>query len=142
MANNDPHQDQPYWPIVEPDTVTAWIPDGSRLANGAMGDLPGSHRLGLASRGRSLPCTGTTRWAPTSSTWSWKPAWVEVPAGAVAYHHGLTFHLAGPNTMGTVRRVHTAIYFADGLDALGEGRYPHPWSSGPASPSAPRSPAT
>ena len=44
----DPHQDQPYWPIVETKTVTAWIPfDGSTVASGAMGYLPGSHRLGL-----------------------------------------------------------------------------------------------
>ena len=44
----DPHQDQPYWPIVETNTITAWIPfDGSTLESGAMGYLPGSHRLGL-----------------------------------------------------------------------------------------------
>jgi len=44
----DSHQDQPYWPIVETDTITAWIPfDGSTLSNGAMGYLPGSHRLGV-----------------------------------------------------------------------------------------------
>ncbi len=50
---------------------------------------------------------------------------VEVPPGSVAFHHGLTFHLAKPNTTGTVRRVHTAIYFADG-STRGEGRFPHP----------------
>ena len=45
----DPHQDQPYWPIVETNTITAWIPfDGSTLESGAMGYLPGSHRLGRA----------------------------------------------------------------------------------------------
>ena len=44
----DPHQDHPYWPIVETDTITAWIPfDGSTFETGAMGYLPGSHRLGL-----------------------------------------------------------------------------------------------
>ena len=44
----DPHQDHPYWPIVETDTITAWIPfDGSTLETGAMGYLPGSHRLGV-----------------------------------------------------------------------------------------------
>ncbi len=38
----DPHQDHPYWPIVETDTITAWIPfDGSTLETGAMGYLPG-----------------------------------------------------------------------------------------------------
>jgi Phytanoyl-CoA dioxygenase (PhyH) len=53
------------------------------------------------------------------------PVFVEVPAGSVAFHHGLTFHLARPNRTGTVRRVHTAIYFADG-STRGAGRFPHP----------------
>ena len=121
----DPHQDQPYWPIVEPDTITAWIPlDGSTLANGAMGYLPGSHRLGLREFVDIFSGTGEDPLARRELE-GMEPVWVEVPAGAVAYHHGLTFHLAGPNTTGTVRRVHTAIYFADG-STRGEGRYPHP----------------
>ncbi len=46
--DTDPHQDHPYWPIVETNTITAWIPfDGSTLESGAMGYLPGSHRLGV-----------------------------------------------------------------------------------------------
>ena len=44
----DPHQDQPYWPMVETDTITAWIPfDGSTHATGCMGYIPGSHAVGL-----------------------------------------------------------------------------------------------
>ncbi len=50
---------------------------------------------------------------------------VEVPPGAVAFHHGLTFHLARPNVTDRIRRVHTVIYFADG-STRGEGRFPHP----------------
>ena len=123
--DTDPHQDHPYWPIVETDTITAWIPfDGSTLAGGAMGYLPGSHRLGLREFVDIFTGTGedplTRRELEDVA-----PVWVEVPAGSVAYHHGLTFHLAKPNATGTVRRVHTAIYFADG-STRGEGRYPHP----------------
>jgi ectoine hydroxylase-related dioxygenase (phytanoyl-CoA dioxygenase family) len=121
----DPHHDQPYWPIVESDTITAWIPfDGSTLANGAMGYLPGSHRLGLREFVNIFfgePENPLHR----SELADIDPVWVEVPAGSVAFHHGLTFHLAKPNTTGTVRRVHTAIYFADG-STRGEGRFPHP----------------
>ena len=44
----DPHQDQPYWPMVETDTITAWIPfDGSSHTTGCMGYVPGSHAVGL-----------------------------------------------------------------------------------------------
>jgi ectoine hydroxylase-related dioxygenase (phytanoyl-CoA dioxygenase family) len=121
----DPHQDQPYWPIVETDTVTAWIPfDGSTLASGAMGYLPGSHRLGVrefvdifSGRGDDPLACGELEGIA--------PVFVEVPPGSVAFHHGLTFHLAKANRTGTVRRVHTAIYFADG-STRGEGRFPHP----------------
>jgi ectoine hydroxylase-related dioxygenase (phytanoyl-CoA dioxygenase family) len=121
----DPHQDQPYWPIVETNTVTAWIPfDGSTLASGAMGYLPGSHRLGVREFVNIFGGAGEDPLARKELE-GIEPVWVEVPAGAVAYHHGLTFHLARPNTTGTVRRVHTAIYFADG-STRGEGRFPHP----------------
>ncbi len=123
--DTDPHQDQPYWPIVETNTVTAWIPfDGSTMANGAMGYLPGSHRLGLREFVDIFTGSGEDPLARRELE-GVAPLWVEVPAGAVAFHHGLTFHLAKPNTTGTVRRVHTAIYFADG-STRGEGHYPHP----------------
>ncbi len=121
----DPHQDQPYWPIVETDTITAWIPfDGSTMDNGAMGYLPGSHRLGLREFVDIFSGQGQDP-LTRHELESLAPVWVEVPAGSVAFHHGLTFHLAKPNTTGTVRRVHTAIYFADG-STRGEGRFPHP----------------
>jgi ectoine hydroxylase-related dioxygenase (phytanoyl-CoA dioxygenase family) len=121
----DPHQDHPYWPIVETNTITAWIPfDGSTLETGAMGYLPGSHRLGLrefvnifGEDGEEVLGRGELAGI--------EPVFVEVPAGAVAFHHGLTFHLAGANRAGTVRRVHTVIYLADG-STRGSGRFPHP----------------
>jgi ectoine hydroxylase-related dioxygenase (phytanoyl-CoA dioxygenase family) len=129
----DPHQDQPYWPIVEADTVTAWIPfDGSTLASGAMGYLAGSHRLGLrefvdifTGNGPGTPGSDQDSALARPELAGLTPTWVEVPPGAVAFHHGLTFHLARPNTTGTVRRVHTVIYFADG-STRGEGLFPHP----------------
>jgi ectoine hydroxylase-related dioxygenase (phytanoyl-CoA dioxygenase family) len=121
----DPHQDQPYWPIVETDTITAWIPfDGSTLDTGAMGYLPGSHRLGVRAFVDIFSGHGDDP-LDRAELQAITPVFVEVPAGSVAFHHGLTFHLAGPNRAGTVRRVHTAIYFADG-STRGEGAYPHP----------------
>ena len=121
----DPHQDHPYWPIVETDTITAWIPfDGSTLESGAMGYLPGSHRLGVREFVDIFTGSGDDPLRRTELA-AIAPVFVEVPAGSVAFHHGLTFHLATPNRTGTVRRVHTAIYFADG-STRGAGRYPHP----------------
>ncbi len=121
----DPHQDQPYWPIVETNTITAWIPfDGSTLESGAMGYLPGSHRLGVREFVDIFTGSGDDPLARDELA-GITPVFVEVPPGSVAFHHGLTFHLAKPNLTGTVRRVHTAIYFADG-STRGEGRFPHP----------------
>ena len=121
----DPHQDQPYWPIVETNTITAWIPfDGSTLESGAMGYLPGSHRLGVREFVDIFTGSGDDPLTRDELA-GIAPVFVEVPPGSVAFHHGLTFHLAGPNRTGTVRRVHTAIYFADG-STRGAGRFPHP----------------
>ena len=110
----DPHQDHPYWPIKETASVTAWIPfAGSTLASGAMGYLPGSHAIGLRKFvniffGEPHDILAEPEVAGI------EPVFVEVPRGAVAFHHGLTVHLAKPNTTGRDRAVHTIIYFPDG----------------------------
>ena len=43
-----------------------------------------------------------------------EPVWVEVPRGSVAFHHGLTVHMADANETDRPRAVHTIIYFKDG----------------------------
>jgi ectoine hydroxylase-related dioxygenase (phytanoyl-CoA dioxygenase family) len=121
----DAHNDQPYWPMEETDTITAWIPfDGSTLAAGAMGYVPGSHRFEgvrrfaniFAGRGFDLSDPAISRGVA--------PVFVEVPRGAVAFHHGLTLHLAGANRTDRTRRVHTLILFADGARRSVPG-HPH-----------------
>jgi hypothetical protein len=120
----DAHQDQPYWPIAEATTITAWIPfDGSTIANGAMAYVPGSHQVGLRKFvniffGEPEDLLAHPDIAGT------EPRVVEVPRGSVAYHHGLTAHLAGPNQTDAVRRVHTMIFFADGC-TRGGASHPH-----------------
>jgi ectoine hydroxylase-related dioxygenase (phytanoyl-CoA dioxygenase family) len=121
----DAHQDQPYWPIAETTTITAWIPfDGSTLDNGAMGYVPGSHRLGLR-RFVNIFFGDTPDLLADPELADREPRFVEVPRGSVAFHHGLTAHLAGPNTTAETRRVHTMIYFADGC-TRGGAAHPHP----------------
>ncbi|MGZ8765104.1 MAG: phytanoyl-CoA dioxygenase family protein [Acidimicrobiia bacterium] len=123
----DPHQDHPYWPIAEHDQVTAWIPfDGSSRDAGAMAYVPGSHRVGLD---RFVDIFGVFGPEPEDilahpDLASTEPVLVEVPRGGVAFHHGLTVHLARPNSTDSVRRVHTMIYFRDGCTR--SSPYPHP----------------
>ena len=110
----DAHQDHPYWPIKETASVTAWIPfAGSTLASGAMGYIPGSHLIGLRKFvniffGEPRDILSEPEVAGID------PVFVEVPRGGVAFHHGLTVHLAKPNTTDHDRAVHTIIYFPDG----------------------------
>jgi ectoine hydroxylase-related dioxygenase (phytanoyl-CoA dioxygenase family) len=111
----DPHQDQPYWPIAESDTITAWIPfQGSTLANGAMGYLPGSHLVGLRRFQNIFTAEDASEFMNSPEIAGIEPVWVEVPRGSVSFHHGLTVHMAKPNTTDDDRAVHTVIMFADG----------------------------
>ena len=118
----DAHQDHPYWPIEETASVTAWIPfQGSTLANGALGYLPGTHAIGLR-RFVNIFFGEPRDLLSDPEVAGIEPVFVEVPAGSVAYHHGLTVHLAKPNTTDRDRAVHTVIYFPDGATR----GYPHP----------------
>ncbi|MDG2334812.1 MAG: phytanoyl-CoA dioxygenase family protein [Myxococcota bacterium] len=109
-----PHQDQPYWSIAEPLTITAWIPfQDVRQKNGALAFLPGSHNSGLrefanifSGEGLDLEAFPETRQGVFEK--------VESQRGDVVFHHGLTIHRAYPNETEVSRRAHTVIYFADG----------------------------
>ncbi|HEX4820428.1 MAG TPA: phytanoyl-CoA dioxygenase family protein [Acidimicrobiales bacterium] len=118
----DPHQDHPYWPIKETASVTAWIPfEGSSLESGAMAYLPGTHTIGLR-KFVNIFFGEPENILSDPEVEDIEPVFVEVPKGSVAYHHGLTIHLANPNTTTTDRAVHTIIYFPDGSTR----GYPHP----------------
>ncbi|RIL05956.1 MAG: phytanoyl-CoA dioxygenase family protein [Proteobacteria bacterium] len=110
----DAHQDQPYWPIAEPDTATAWIPlvDVDEEI-GCMGYVPGSHAVGLRrfvdiffGQPEDVLARPELRGAA--------PVFVPARRGDVLFHHGLTVHLAKPNRSSRMRAVHTAIFFRDG----------------------------
>ena len=120
----DAHQDQGYWPIEQTDTITAWIPfDGSTLESGAMGYVPGSHTFGVRKFINIFFGEPEDLIAAPESR-GIEPVFIEVPRGGVAFHHGLTFHLAKPNRTARMRRVHTIIYFRDGCTR--STRLPHP----------------
>jgi ectoine hydroxylase-related dioxygenase (phytanoyl-CoA dioxygenase family) len=106
------HQDQPYWPIIERDTITAWIPLVEiDEANGAMGYIPGSHNGDVEFIDVfTTPGDGHAFEARQSQ----KAVFVPCRPGDVIFHHGSTIHAARPNRSDAVRRVHTAIYFRDG----------------------------
>jgi ectoine hydroxylase-related dioxygenase (phytanoyl-CoA dioxygenase family) len=120
----DAHQDQPYWPMVETRTITAWIPfDDVGEENGPMGFVAGSHRVGLKRFvniffGTPEPILAHPAIADRG------PVFVPAPRGSVLFHHGLTVHLARANRSARTRRVHTAIYFRDGATRAERGAHP------------------
>jgi ectoine hydroxylase-related dioxygenase (phytanoyl-CoA dioxygenase family) len=120
----DPHQDQPYWPIAEARTITAWIPlHDVTLDGGCMGYVPGSHAIGLR-RFVDIFSGDPEDLMDDPALADRQPRFVEVARGSVAFHHGLTAHLARPNRTGGVRQVHTVIYFADGCARTPSGQHP------------------
>ena len=94
--------------------MTAWMPfEGSTLASGAMAYLPGTHAIGLR-RFVNIFFGEPEDILAEPEVADIEPVFVEVPKGSVAFHHGLTVHLANANTTDRPRAVHTIIYFPDG----------------------------
>ncbi|HVT76181.1 MAG TPA: phytanoyl-CoA dioxygenase family protein, partial [Acidimicrobiales bacterium] len=110
----DAHQDHPYWPIKETNSITAWIPFvQSTLANGALGYLPGSHAIGKR-KFVNIFFGEPEKILEEPEFRAIEPVFMEVAPGSVAFHHGLTVHLAGANTTDVDRAEHTVIFFPDG----------------------------
>jgi len=128
------HQDQPYWPIEETDTITAWIPfQDVTPGNGGMGYVPGSHRFGIRKFANIFTGEGFDLTVGPEARGISPEFPDRVPAGAVAFHHGLTLHTAMPNPSAQTRRVHTVIYFADGSHRT-RNAFPHPSVDRPGIP--------
>ena len=126
------HQDYPYWPLAQPNAVTAWIAlyDVDK-PNGAMSMVPGSHLTG-----ETLPAafgTGTTYLSdkrPVTVTairdpeeLGWPIETIALKAGEVNFHHSLTWHASGPNVSDRPRVSIVVRYVADGTIWLGARRY-------------------
>jgi len=118
----DAHQDHAYWPIAEPDTITAWIPlTDVDEETGCMGYVPGSHKGDLAFVDIfRKPGSG----AELVAAQAVEPVFVHCRPGDVIFHHGRTIHLAKPNRSPRMRRVYTAIYFKNGCTRASDR--PHP----------------
>jgi ectoine hydroxylase-related dioxygenase (phytanoyl-CoA dioxygenase family) len=122
----DPHQDAPFWPVGEAPMITAWIPfDGSSVAQGGMGYVPGSHLAGRLTAVDLLHRSEPYDIMNDPALGGAEPVFVEVPAGSVVWHHGLTVHQAMPNTTDETRRVFTIVYLAAGH------RRAEPWQNFP-----------
>lgn len=107
------HQDETFWPIGEEPLVSAWIPfDDVRLEHGAMAYVAGSHKVG------SLRVVDITHASEPydilqdPALEGREPQFVEVDAGSVIWHHGMTVHQAAANTSQQTRRAFTVVYIS------------------------------
>lgn len=135
----DAHQDHAYWPIVERSMLTAWIPlvdvDESM---GATGYVPGTQDGELEYVdifGR--PGSGAALEAKHGA-----PVFVPARAGDVIFHASGTVHMARANRSDRTRKVHTAIYFADGCTRADRGDHPSLTRNGTAPGQKVEGPAT
>lgn len=111
----DPHQDAPFWPIGDAPLISAWIPlDGSTVDGGAVGYVPGSHRVGALKVVDLLHTTEPYDVLSDPALEGAELRYVEAPKGSVVWHHGMTVHGALPNRSDRVRRAFTIVYLADG----------------------------
>jgi ectoine hydroxylase-related dioxygenase (phytanoyl-CoA dioxygenase family) len=104
------HVDQYYWPLSNPNTVTAWIPfDAVPMENGPMEFSKGSQKILF---GRKFSISDKSEVAIEKNLRRSQLPIVREPfeLGEVSFHYGFTFHRAGPNTSNQARRVMTIIY--------------------------------
>ena len=106
-----PHQDQTFWPLGSQPLISAWIPfDDVRIDDGAMAYVPGSHRHGRLKVVDITHQTDPYDILNDPAIAHRKPRTVEVEAGSVIWHGGLTVHMAAANRSARTRRVFTVVY--------------------------------
>jgi ectoine hydroxylase-related dioxygenase (phytanoyl-CoA dioxygenase family) len=104
------HVDQQYWPMGNPNSVTAWIPlQPVPIEMGPLCFGRGSHHKHI---GRDLEISAESEERIAAAVKKQKIDEVQEPfaLGDVSFHLGWTLHRAGPNTMASIRRVFTIIY--------------------------------
>lgn len=118
------HMDNPFDPFFHRDAISTWLAlDDVTVENGCLYYLPGVHREADHSFSEALlsvPDMGALfkvfpQWANI------EPVAVEIPAGGLAIHNGLTPHAAGPNMTCGLRRAFSVRYMPDGATCNGKG---------------------
>lgn len=110
------HQDYPYWPHDRPESVSCWMAlDDVFPENGCMSFVPKSHTWGILQPISLGSPQDLFAQVPSPETKDFTPVPMPMKAGSCTFHHGLTFHYAGPNTTSAPRRAMVTIYMADGV---------------------------
>ena len=107
------HQDQFYWPLDTPHTITLWMPLVEITPEmGPMEFASGSHRLGNLGDFAIGDASQEAFQRVVEENELPITAYGEFAAGDATFHGGWTLHRAPPNRTQRMREVVTVIYFA------------------------------
>ena len=111
------HQDYSYWQRATPaQHITVWIGlDDSRLDNGCLHAVPGSHRWPLLDPTALMgDMEGLAKQLNAEQRAQFKPKALEQPSGTCSFHHDHTVHGSFANKSDRPRRAIVLNYMADG----------------------------
>lgn len=143
------HQDQIYWPLDTPNTITMWMPLVPVSQEvGSMSFASGSHKGGHISKTIISDESHKTLQQYIDGKGYPVRTYGEMAAGDATFHAGWTVHCAPGNPTDTMRQVMTVIYVADGsvvaepdsnarrndLAAFFPGLKPGDWAASPLNP--------
>lgn len=115
------HQDWPYWPMNRPGALSCWMAlDDVCVANGCMQFIPGSQAWGPLPPVDLVNPQDLHDVVPDPDHKDFTPVPCEMPAGSCTFHHGLTFHYAGPNQTDKPRRALVIIYMPEDVQFTGK----------------------
>ncbi|MBM7567386.1 phytanoyl-CoA dioxygenase family protein [Paenibacillus sacheonensis] len=110
------HQDQIYWPLDTPNTITLWMPLVPVSEEvGSMTFVDGSQAFGYVSRQEISDESHKTLGSFIEGKQLPKTNYGTMAAGDATFHAGWTLHSAPGNPTDTMREVMTIIYIADGV---------------------------
>ncbi|MDB6095331.1 MAG: phytanoyl-CoA dioxygenase [Verrucomicrobia bacterium] len=109
------HADQYYWPLSNPNTVTAWIPlQAVPMEMGPLAFAKGSHKF-EAGRELGISDESEERIGRSMKEQNYPLEDSPFDFGDVSFHYGWTFHRAGRNVSQAPRAVMTIIYMDENM---------------------------
>lgn len=118
------HQDQYYWPLDTPHTITMWMPlVNVSVEMGPLTFASGSHAQGLLCP-LAISDESNSRIEEIIRQRRFPVVRAAMSCGDATFHSGWTLHSAPGNHTDTLREVMTVIYYADGTRLL-EPDNPH-----------------
>jgi phytanoyl-CoA hydroxylase len=117
------HQDAVYWPHADRSRqTTIWIAlQDATIHNGCMSFVAGTHKIGPLPPSNLSDPQDIFNYAPHIKPV--KPKTIELKAGSVTFHNGLTFHYAGPNKSNGTREAFAIIYMPADTRLGGDGKH-------------------